>query len=246
VKRFACNWKVALEAFLETFHVIGLHANALPFFGDANSQYDVWAGRRHYSRMINPSGVASPHVAAQSTPQRVVDAAAKFGLCPPGPLAEGESPRDRIARSLRSFFRDTTGVDLESKTDSEVIDVIEYNLFPNLILFGGFGSPLAYRARPDGDDPNSSIFEVWLLLPWAEGTAKPRSAPTVYLEDHEKFADVPTLSYFGAVLDQDADAMPLVQRGLRASRKGKITLGNYQEIRIRHMRQTLAEYLAAD
>ena len=37
--------------------------------------------------------------------------------------------------------------------------------------------------------------------------------------------------------------MPRVQRGLRGNRNGKITLANYQEIRIRHMRHTLAEYM---
>jgi phenylpropionate dioxygenase-like ring-hydroxylating dioxygenase large terminal subunit len=57
VKHLDCNWKVTVEAFIETFHVIGLHSESLPFFGDVNSQYDVWSGKRHISRMINPSGV---------------------------------------------------------------------------------------------------------------------------------------------------------------------------------------------
>lgn len=242
-KRFACNWKIALEAFLETYHVIGLHPESLPFLGDANSQYDVWEGRRHYSRMINPSGVPSPHLPSSGTPQRVVNAAAKFGLCTPGPLAEGETPRSRIADSLRGTIRERLGVDLSDFGDSEVLDVIEYYLFPNLMLFGGFGSPLAYRSRPMDDDPNQCLFEVWLLLPYA-GNAPPAPAPMRMLRDDEAFADVPELSYFGAILDQDAVAMPRVQRGLRASRKRTVTPGRYQELRIRHMRQTLAEYLA--
>jgi hypothetical protein len=31
---------------------------------------------------------------------------------------------------------------------------------------------------------------------------------------------------------------------LRGNRNGKVTLGAYQEIRIRHLRRTLAEYMA--
>ncbi len=243
-KRLECNWKIPIEAFIETFHVIGIHPQSLSFFGDANSQYDVWEGRRHISRMINLSGVASPHVAANSTPQAVADAAAAFGLCEPGPLAPGETPRRRIAANLRRHYRDRMGWDVSGLSDSEVIDVIQYSLFPNLIVFGGYGSPLAYRSRPCGDDPNASIFEVWLLLPYAEGTTPPAPAATRHLAADERFGEVAELSYYGPILDQDADMMPRVQAGLRSSHKRQVSLANYQEIRIRHMRQTLAAYLA--
>jgi len=243
VKRLNCNWKITIEAFIETFHVIGLHPESLPFFGDVNSQYDVWEGKRHISRMINPSGVPSPHLGDKATPERTVAAAAEFGLCEGGALAEGESVRGRISARLRKLYRESFGVDLEDLSDSEVIDVIQYNLFPNLIAFGGYGSPLAYRSRPDGDDPNRSIFEVWLLMPVAEGAPRPVSAPTRILGPDEHFADVAELSYYGPVIDQDAVMMPRVQQGLRASRKGRLTLGGYQEIRIRHLRRTLAEYM---
>jgi hypothetical protein len=64
------------------------------------------------------------------------------------------------------------------------------------------------------------------------------------LAEGERFADVKELSYYGPVLDQDAEMMPRVQAGLRSSRTGQITLSRYQESRIRHIRQTLAEYMA--
>ncbi|GAD50055.1 putative iron-sulfur protein [Caenibius tardaugens NBRC 16725] len=238
-----CNWKIALEAFLETFHVVGLHPESLPFFGDASSQYDVWEGQRHYSRMINPSGVISPHLSTEPAPERVLAAAARFGLCSGDPLEQGETPRGRIAGDILRLNKERLGVDLSHYSTSELVDVIEYYLFPNLVLFGGFNSPLTYRARPCGDDPNRCLFEVWLLLPFAEGATPPPPAPLRALGPDERFSDVPELSYFGPVIDQDADAMPLVQRGMRSSRKRAITLGNYQEIRIRHMRQTLNAYL---
>lgn len=243
-KHLDCNWKIAIEAFIETFHVIGIHPQSLAFFGDANSQFDVWPGVRHVSRMINPSGVPSPHVAAHCPPQRVLDAAAAFGLCPAGALQDGESPRQRIAAHLRRRMQGELGVDLAAYSDSEVIDVIEYNLFPNLVVFGGFGSPLAYRVRPAGDDPGRCLFEVWLLLPVPEGQPAPPPAPTRWLADDEPFASVEALSYFGPILDQDADNMPLMQRGLGAG-DGCIRPTRYQEIRVRHLRETLAAYLSA-
>ncbi len=242
VKHLDCNWKITVEAFVETFHVVGLHPESLPFFGDVNSQYDVWAGKRHISRMINPSGVPSPHLGAKMTPERTLAAAAKFGLCADGPLAPGETVRGRIVARLRGLYGDSFGVELGHLSDSEILDVIQYSLFPNFIVFGGFGSPLAYRSRPDGDNPNKSIFEVWLLLPYG-GDDRPPPAPTRVLGPDEHFADVAELSYYGPIIDQDADMMPKVQQGLRARPKGKITLSAYQEMRIRHMHKTLAEYM---
>ena len=55
---------------------------------------------------------------------------------------------------------------------------------------------------------------------------------------------MPELSYYGPIIDQDADMMPQVQKGLRASATGKITLSAYQEIRIRHFHRTLSDYMA--
>ena len=111
VKHLDCNWKVTIEAFIETFHVIGLHPESLPFFGDVNSQYDVWSGKRHMSRMINPSGVSSPHLAGKITPERAVAGAARFGLCADGPLQPGETLRSRIVARLRGLYGETFGAD---------------------------------------------------------------------------------------------------------------------------------------
>jgi phenylpropionate dioxygenase-like ring-hydroxylating dioxygenase large terminal subunit len=242
-KRLACNWKIVIEAFLETFHVAGIHPQSLPFLGDVNSQYDVWPDQPHYSRMINPSGVPSPQLGPNVSQQRVLDAAAEFGLCTPRPLAEGEAAREHIVACLRTMNEQRLGIDLSAYSDSEAVDVIQYYVFPNFVPFGGFGSPLVYRTRPDGDDPHHSIFEVWLLLPYAEGVMPPEAAPLRVLSESENFADVEALSYFGPILDQDAELMPRVQQGLRSSARGVITLGNYQESRIRHMRETLDKYL---
>jgi len=247
-KRLHCNWKVVIEAFVETYHVSGVHPQSLPFLGDINSQYDVWPEQPHYSRMINPSGVASPHL-ANSSPQRLLDAAAEFGLCPPHVLQSDETARGFIVDNLRRVNEERLGIDLSAFSDAEVLDVIQYYVFPNLMPFGGFSSPLVYRVRPDGDDPQHAYFEVWLLLPFpqgevAEGGTPPPAAPLRVLAEHENFADVEALSYFGPILDQDAALMPRLQRGLRSSAKGSVTLANYQEIRIRQMRQTLARYMS--
>jgi hypothetical protein len=82
-----------------------------------------------------------------------------------------------------------------------------------------------------------------LLQPTPDGAERPLPAKRRWLEEHEKWGDVPELSYFGPVLDEDQAIMPRVQRGLRASRKPGVSLGVYQESRIRHFRKTLEEYV---
>jgi len=52
------------------------------------------------------------------------------------------------------------------------------------------------------------------------------------------------LPILGPVIDQDMSNMPFVQEGLLASATGRVQLGAYQEVRIRHMHQTLDRYLA--
>lgn len=244
-KVLACNWKVAIEAFIEVFHVIGLHPQSLPILGDANSQYDVWSDRRHSSRMINLSGVASPHLEGTYSEERILSEAAEFGLCERGSvIPEGRRARDVIVESMRNRLSKDLGVDTSELCDSEVVDVIQYSVFPNLVVFGGVGSPLAYRVRPHGDDPGTCLFEVWLLLPYPEGGVRPPAAATQMLGSDEAWSSVEALSYFGPILDQDFQMMPRVQKGLRASRTREIALSRYQESRIRHMRKTLDEYLS--
>ncbi len=58
IKRLPCNWKVAQEAFMESYHVIATHPELLGSFSDVNSKYDVWG---NFSRAMSASGHPSPH-----------------------------------------------------------------------------------------------------------------------------------------------------------------------------------------
>ncbi len=58
IKRLPCNWKVAQEAFMESYHVVGTHPELLPAFSDTNSKYDVWP---NISRAMSATGPPSPH-----------------------------------------------------------------------------------------------------------------------------------------------------------------------------------------
>ena len=124
------------------------------------------------------------------------------------------------------------------------MDQIQYNIFPNFTVWPGLGAPLCYRFRPYGNDPNRSIFEVWFLYPRPAEGESPAVAPDHRLAEGELWASRPELGPYGPIIDQDTPNLVPLQRGLRATRKPGITLGNYQEIRIRRFHNVLEEYLA--
>jgi hypothetical protein len=68
--------------------------------------------------------------------------------------------------------------------------------------------------------------------------------PVHWLRDDQPWSDATELPVLGPVIDQDMGNMPFVQAGLAASATGRVHLGAYQEIRIRHFHQTLDRYLA--
>jgi len=125
-----------------------------------------------------------------------------------------------------------------------MIDAIEYNLFPNMILFPGISLPMVYRFRPVGMDPNRTEFELLFLRPVGANSERPPPAPPHRMKEGELFAEVPGMDpTFGHVYDQDTGNLRLQQQGMIAAHKRGETLGNYQEVRIRQLHRTLDKYL---
>lgn len=247
-KVMPCNWKLAMEAFVEAYHVPCAHPQVLGYYGDSNTQYDVWPGVRHVSRMISVQGVPSPSVkgvAPEATIAQIQRDAPFFGSAPLE-LAPGQSARARLAERSREKISRSSGADMASLSDSEAIDLIEYMLFPNMVPWGGQALPLTYRFRPYGDDPERSLMEIMYLFAKAPDGSHPPPAKMTLLREDQSWADAPELGSASMVVDQDTDNLMRIQRGLRASRKPGVTLARYQESRIRHYHQTLDAYMARE
>jgi phenylpropionate dioxygenase-like ring-hydroxylating dioxygenase large terminal subunit len=241
VRVMPCNWKVALEAFIEAYHTVAVHPQLLRTTGDSVTEYDVY--RRHVSRMITPVGVPSEHVGREVDDAEILEAmfiTSDSNLT----IEEGSTVRHVLADQMRASLRERTGRDFSHITDAEALDGIEYFLFPNFMPWAGFLTPLVYRFRPNGNDPDSCIIDIMLLEPLPEDGARPDPAHTRYLGEGETWADAPELGYLGRILNQDGSTFGRVQRGLHASVKPAITLARYQESRIRHFHATLDAYLS--
>ena len=248
VKVMPCNWKLALEAFIESFHIPVAHPQTAAYVGDLNTQYDVFPDADHVNRMITCEGVPSPtlrDVPAQET-VRKMQRDVPFHGGAPIEVQPGESPRQLLADRARQKISASAKRDLTHLSDSEVLDAIEYFLFPNLVPWGGHGVPICYRFRPNGNDPDTSIMEIMLLFAKAEDGSHPPVRPPEYLTLEQRWSDLASLGGAGMVVDQDTDNLRRIQRGLKASRKGAVTLANYQESRIRHFHHTLDRYLEGE
>ncbi len=241
VRVVPCNWKVALEAFIESYHTVAVHPQLLKTSGDTQTQYDVYEGVRHVNRMITPVGIASEHVDAVEE-QDILDAMfltqADHSLLP-----EGTTARQVLAERTREQLAQRTGGDYSHISDCEALDAIEYFVFPNFVPWAGYTTPLVYRFRPHGDDHRAAVMDVMLLEPLPAEGPRPPAAPTRHLDAGQRWADAPELGYLGRILDQDTATLARVQRGLESAAGPDVTLARYQESRIRHFHATLGEYL---
>jgi len=245
-KIMPCNWKLCMEAFIEAYHVPSAHPQVLSYYGDSNTQYDVWPGVRHVSRMISVQGVPSP-ARVGVTPQQTIDEmrqAAPFFGGKPIELQDGDTARAKLAERAREKISRSSGTDMSALSDSEALDLIEYLLFPNMVPWGGQVLPITYRFRPNGDDPESCLMEIMFLFAKAPDGSHPEPAQMTMLGPDQDWQDAPELGSTAMVVDQDTDNLRRIQKGLRASKKPGVTFARYQESRIRHFHETLDAYMA--
>ena len=233
-KEMPGNWKMCVEAFLEAFHVLATHPEGARYTADASANYDIFG--RHVSRFMHSLGVPSPHF---RRPMSDAQIATEMGFDPEG-LEAGQSARDYIAAQMREQFGAAFGVDLSSTSTTEIIDSVQYFVFPNAFFFPGILLRLVYRFRPLAVD--RCVFEILVLDPLPDGKAPAAPPEPIVLGKDEAYTSVPGFD-FAHVFDQDVENFYRQWAGIKASAKGAQTLASYQESRIRHLHQTLDEYL---
>jgi hypothetical protein len=126
-----------------------------------------------------------------------------------------------------------------------MLDCFSYTIFPNCYLFPGISLPMVYRFRPVKGDHRKCVFELIFLRPVPANGRRPEPAEPVIVAPDQSFGSVPGMDPgFGVVFDQDTDNLKLQQEGIEASARKGETLGNYQEIRLRHFNRTLDKYMS--
>ena len=170
------NWKVALEAFMEGYHVMRTHPQlqkASPVLYNTMYGHDTGG----IGDQVNPDWTKEQNVAAQMRSLELLSEGmngmvhAKEVEIARGVTADmvPDDPEQMvmvwfgtvmhmISATLKARGEDVP--DLPAVAVSDPVNAVEY-LFPNYMLLPFFTSTSAYRIRPTG--PESCFFELWSL-----------------------------------------------------------------------------------
>ncbi len=244
-KELPCNWKVAQEAFMESYHVLETHPQLLAGVGDANGQYDILSD--HVNRLYVPAGVASPHLDGKASKMDILNS------MPLGDRSQVEdiiansgdlNPRKIMADAFKDLVEKGCGRDMSGYSTAEMIDTLGYLLFPNTHLFLAVSFPIVYRFRPLGMQHDKTLFDLMLFNPVPKDGERPAPAEPTYLKVEQSYCEAPGMDPgMGVIYDQDTGNMGWMQEGFGSAKKKAATLATYQEVRIRHMHMVLDKYL---
>ena len=248
-----CNWKVAVEAFNEAYHVPGTHPQLIPyssFRGWGRQQgthsyigYEVPKGSEDQARMRLGAGGDPRVVTAQMqnltydsmnavTTRTLVEAADRLV----DELPEG-TPADRVYRHwIQSAKRDDAarGVVWPDVDPAHLARAASgWQVFPNFLIGQAVNHALCYCARPLNFDPDKCIFEAVALELFPEGE-EPRT-------DWQKCE--PTQEDFGPILVQDFSNMAAVQQGMKNGLFRGALPNPYAEGAIISLHRNLARYM---
>ena len=256
---YPCNWKVAIEAFLEPYHVAGTHTQLLAY-GDyyaASKQYglhsvSLYDTRDDAFKMAESSGTVRAGkgddarvstyelirenyetVNFTASTEVLVKAASRLK----DELPEDATPAEVIAHWQESAKRDDAARGViwpEIPPEIRAESGLAWGLFPNQNILHGvtFAGP-SYRVRPYGDDPNKCIFESYALERYPEGEEP--ETEWVHAE--------PTGENWGSVLAQDFGNMEFVQKGMKSSGfRGPIP-NPHQEQKVINLHRNLADFM---
>ncbi|MCK9542158.1 MAG: aromatic ring-hydroxylating dioxygenase subunit alpha [Novosphingobium sp.] len=236
------NWKVAMEAFIESYHVSPTHPQAVPVSEYAETQYDIY--NDNVSRLATISIAPVSDAMKALSEQEFADLGARSTGREPIQLKPGETYRQALADERRRQVGAAFGKPVDHLTDCEMLDAVEYFLFPNFMPWHGYGLQIAYRFRPNGDDHATCIMEIYVLTPRNLSEPCPRAPETEWIPEGGIFGDSPGLGRVGPIFDQDWVNIIGVWKGLQSTVKRGLWLGKYQEARIRHYHKRIDDFIA--
>lgn len=261
--RLPCNWKVALEAFNEAYHVSTSHPQLLDNGGDdrANGFAMGLHGMFRYPDVRRPLGAPSsrtgrpmpddlrPGVVAffqefEDTLGAIFTARGNEAVRRLMTEVGAEAgPMEVIVRSF-DFQREAAVASGAGWADVSFEQMgragADWHVFPNLILLMWPDGGLAYRARPDGNDPGSCIYDMWSLARYAPG-AEPVLDRQIYHGPNDWKDDA--VRKYGLIIAQDFGNVADVQRGMASRGFRGARTNPLQETVISNFHRALREYL---
>jgi len=253
--RFPCNWKVAIEAFNEGYHVLGTHPQIAVYsdkptwsrslgihgnFGSASREGvgGATAGAAGAPDMRIGLAVSLTQIWEEvkaTTTQSMVDIARNLV----NELPEGTPAHEVHLHFMKRVIEEDArnGITWPMLDPAHVADAgTDVHIFPNTVIIFGPTFALCYRARPDGYDPDSCIFEVYTLERFAPGTEpKPDN---LFKPDLD-------LASWPKVLLQDFSNMGQVQKGMKSMAFGMARPHPIEEEAVVNFHRVLESYMGS-
>lgn len=254
------NWKVVLEAFVEAYHVPGTHPQMLQFgHGPAPApQEDIDGLRRHSTHTVTktegPPAESPFHGADVRTlfygqMKELYDTLGGAMQMPPGLRAVErvveELPEGTDAATVRAKYWDfhkeeltKTGAKWPERLQPADLWSTAWQVFPNSSILPAVDGIQWYRMRPDPENPEHCIFDVWIIARYAPG-----QEPKVKQEIFEKPEDFKDRQPF---LEQDFANLVAVQKGMRSRGFAGARPSPAQEATVTNVHRYLHDYLFGD
>ena len=238
------NWKLAMEAFMEGYHVMRTHPqlfDLMPVAGYGMDADGEKSGRQLDSRqtvglMIDFYARLSTGMAGMvhHTEVDVLERLRDMDL-PEDPLAALGAFMARAQQAVTEDgnARDAPMFDIPSVNQSHPFHDVEF-MFPHFFLLPSFAAMSSYRIRPL--TPETCLFEIWSLVLRPDGEAYDTpKAPTMLPYDSPEFPEIPM---------QDYSNLPLQQLGLHAGKFQHMRLSREQEGMISNYQRLIDGFLA--
>lgn len=236
-----CNWKVACDAFNESYHFRGLHPQMLKW-ADEKARIELLGD---HSRMINKYGTtSSPYRGGEELYPELREWMLYNGLDPAGYQGAPEDAWQAKVAQVRANAGQSGGPAAYAEmTDEQLTDVYHYFLFPGFAMNIFPEGINGFRFRPHPTDPCKMYYDLIMLVHYPPGHQQPCerkffNEPVSYAD----VADAPISAIVTDVLQQDADNVAVNQKGLMSDGFRGLLLGE-QELRVRHFHNVLDRYL---
>jgi nitrite reductase/ring-hydroxylating ferredoxin subunit len=244
------NWKVAVDAFNEGYHVQGTHPQILPWTDDVSLDYEPLGIHSHYGRLptarrqLRPSprlGLAKTEYDEGEILERFIEGLGGLFYEDERALVaevrasaiDGEDMLARYQKGRRELLA-ARGVAVDEFTDDQLTSADDVYFFPNMVGPIYPGIAILFRVRPNGLDPDSCIKDTWFLEWPREGEGRERARRRFFPDWTERD--------WGIITNQDYANMEHVQRGMKSRGPG-FRLSNRQEVNLLHMHRVIDRYL---
>jgi Ring hydroxylating alpha subunit (catalytic domain) len=248
------NWKSALDAFNEGYHVQGTHPQLLRWTDDTNMKYGALGKHNHMGGQgevkheirpsprlgLGPGDYDERELLAvmidelgglflKEERQKVLDLKDK-------PLPEGKTAMDAY-NDIRVQMLRGKGIDLGHLSDEQLLMSDDVHFFPNVVGPIYPGSTTLFRTRPNGLDPNTAIKDLW-TLEWVSPDDDREMCERKFYPDW-------SAKDWGLVTNQDYANMAHVQAGMKSRGCTGLRLNPRQEHNVIHMHEVIDEYLCS-